>query len=276
MARDSFLHRLAERRNTRRRRSHPGGCGSQPTEKDWTQRVERGTILILEGASPLAASFGFRAGTQRVSVQSVEDLRAPQLRIIWEQAAEVPVFEIPQTARVFARERHEKAPLGGRIPPRLGRGPVGCHLPGPHGYDRFPVPAAGARRSRPDGSLPLRAPVGVLRFFLPISRVDLDYFAPRWRQAGIAALHVAAWHYWEPDPQADEYLRRLIEACHRNGIQVYAWVELPHVSERFWDQHPEWREKTALLQDAQLDWRKLMNLTNRAAFAEVPARPPRT
>ena len=55
----------------------------------------------------------------------------------------------------------------------------------------------------------------------------------------------------------------LIEACHREGILVYAWLELPHVSEKFWDEHPEWREKTAVLQDAQLDWRKLMNLTNR-------------
>ena len=63
----------------------------------------------------------------------------------------------------------------------------------------------------------------------------------------------------------------LIDACHRNGILVYAWLELPHVSEKFWDQHPEWREKTALLQDAQLDWRKLMNLTNRDAFAAVSA-----
>jgi hypothetical protein len=34
------------------------------------------------------------------------------------------------------------------------------------------------------------------------------------------------------------------------------------VSEQFWDQHPEWREKTALLQDAHLDWRKLVNLAN--------------
>jgi len=50
---------------------------------------------------------------------------------------------------------------------------------------------------------------------------------------------------------------------------VYAWLELPHVSERFWADHPEWREKTALLQDAQLDWRKLMNLDNPAAFAAV-------
>ena len=52
----------------------------------------------------------------------------------------------------------------------------------------------------------------------------------------------------------------MIAACHANGILVYAWLELPHVSEKFWDEHPQWREKTALLQDAQLDWRKLMNL----------------
>ena len=44
---------------------------------------------------------------------------------------------------------------------------------------------------------------------------------------------------------------------------------MPHVSEKFWAEHPEWREKTALLQDAQLDWRKLMNLTNRQAFAQI-------
>jgi hypothetical protein len=69
----------------------PAGA-APPADTDWSQRVERGTILILEGASPLAASFGFRAGNQRVSVQSVEDLRAPQLRVIWEQAVEVPVF----------------------------------------------------------------------------------------------------------------------------------------------------------------------------------------
>jgi len=243
-------------------------AGAAAPETDWSSRVERGTILILEGASPLAASFGFRATTQHVSVQSVEDLRAPQLRIIWEKATEVQVFELPSTARVFARERHQKAPLVAGF--RRGSGAVlwVATAPGPHGYDRFPyLPQALADLGF---TAPFRS-AHLWAFFDSSyrSRVDLDYFAPRWRQAGIAALHVAAWHYWEPDPQADEYLHRLIEACHRNGIQVYAWIELPHVSERFWEQHPEWREKTALLQDAQLDWRKLMNLTNRAAFAEV-------
>ena len=56
-------------------------------------------------------------------------------------------------------------------------------------------------------------------------------------------------------------------------ILVYAWLELPHVSEKFWADHPEWREKTAAGQDAQLDWRKLMNLQNpdcrKAAASEI-------
>jgi hypothetical protein len=50
---------------------------------------------------------------------------------------------------------------------------------------------------------------------------------------------------------------------------VYAWLELPHVSERFWNERPECREKTALLQDAHLDWRKLINLQNSACIASV-------
>ena len=104
------------------------------------------------------------------------------------------------------------------------------------------------------------------------SRVDLDYFAERWRKAGIGALHVAGWHYYEQNAESDEYLRRLIEACHRKAILVYVWLELPHVSEKFWDEHPEWREKTAILQDAQLDWRKLMNLTNPDCAAAVSRR----
>jgi len=243
-------------------------AGVATTDTDWPQRVEHGTILVLEGASPLAASFGFRAGSQRISVRSVEDLRASQLRIIWEQAADLPRFEIPKEAHVFARDRWEKAPLLAGF--RRGSGAVLwiAAPPGPHGYDRFPyLPQALA-------DLGLVAPFQSSRLWAFFdssyrSRVDLDYLAPRWRKAGIAALHVAAWHYWEPDSQSDDYLRRLIEACHRNSIQVYAWIELPHVSEKFWDQHPEWREKTALLQDAHLDWRKLMNLTNRAAFAET-------
>jgi len=153
--------------------------GVSSSETDWSSRVEHGTILVIEGASPLAASFGFRATTQHISVQSVEDLSAPQLRIIWEQAADLLRFEVPETARVFARERHEKAPLVAGF--RRGSGAVlwVATGSGPHGYDRFPyLPQALA-------DLGLTAPfrsAHLWAFFDSSyrSRVDLDYFAPRW------------------------------------------------------------------------------------------------
>jgi hypothetical protein len=242
--------------------------GTDAPAADLRLYVERGAMLVLEGDSPLAVAFGFRPTDKRVVVRALEDLRAPKLRIVWEKSLELPVFETPKDARVFARERWDHVPLMAGF--RKGAGAVlwVAAPPGSHGYDRFPyIPQALV-------DLGLEPPFRshqLWAFFDSAyrSRVDLDYFAARWREAGIGALHVAAWHYWERDPQSDEYLRHLIEACHRNAILVYAWLELPHVSEKFWDDHPEWREKTALLQDAQLDWRKLINLTNRAAFAAV-------
>lgn len=245
--------------------------GRDAPAAQWAARVESGTVLVLEGDSPLAAAFGFRnSGKPPLPVRSVEDPSAPELRIIWEKAVEVPRFEMPPNAKVFAWERWQKIPLVAGL--RRGAGAVlwVAASPGAHGYERFPyLPHALT-------DLGLDPPFRSRRLWAFFdsayrARVDLDYFARRWRAAGISALHVASWHYWEHDPQNDEYLRQLIEACHRNAIQVYAWLELPHVSEKFWDQHPEWREKTALLQDAQLDWRKLINLTNRDAFAAASA-----
>ena len=55
------------------------------------------------------------------------------------------------------------------------------------------------------------------------------------RSSGISALQVAAWHYYDPDPERDRYVQSLIQAWHRHGILVYAWIELPHVSGQFWN-----------------------------------------
>jgi hypothetical protein len=235
---------------------------------EFAGRVEQGAILILEGDSPVAASFGFRATAKQITIRSIVDNRAPKLGIVWETAVTAPRFEVPASAIVFAREKWEQAPVLAGF--RQGSGAVlWVATPlGSRGYSRYPY----LPQALTDLGLVLPFHAARLWAFFDSSyraRVDLDFLAPKWRAAGISALHVAAWHYWERNAEADAYLQRLIEACHRNAIQVYAWVELPHVSERFWNDHPEWREKTAIGQDAQLDWRKLMNLTNRDAFAAV-------
>jgi hypothetical protein len=236
---------------------------------EWPSRVEHGSLLILEGESSLADLFGFsRSGKDPVRVQSITDVHRSALPIVWEKGLELPVFEIPENTQVFARERWSGAPLIAGL--KRGAGAVlwVAAPPGERGYERFPYLLNAL------ADLGLAPPFRSNRLWAFFdsayrSRVDLDYFAARWRKAGIAALHVAAWHNFEPDPERDAYLKKLIEACHREGILVYAWFELPHVSEKFWAAHPAWREQTAMQQDAQLDWRKLMNLTNRDCFRAV-------
>jgi hypothetical protein len=247
--------------------------GSVP---QWIQRIEQGGIVVLEGQGELAAALGITPSVTpgpslapakpRLVVRSIVDRHAPKLPIVWESPLEIPVFDVPHDASVVATERWEHAPV--TVAVHRGAGAVLwiAAAPGQQGYERFPYLLQALN------DLGMQPPFHSQRLWAFFdgsyrSRVDLDYFAERWRQAGIGALHVAGWHYYEPNAESDEYLRRLIEACHRKAILVYVWLELPHVSEKFWDDHPAWREKTAILQDAQLDWRKLMNLNNPDCYA---------
>ena len=236
-----------------------------PASPDWRAKVMNGAAVILEGGSPLAGEFGFLAGTGTVSCIHIVDQHNPNLPVIWESAVNIPRYQVPPDARIFAKERWTGAPVIAGY--RLGAGAVLwiATSPGASGYERFPW----LTQALADlGFGPSFRSSRLWAFFDDSyrSRADPDYLALRWRKAGIAALHVASWHFFDADPDADpahdQYLQKLIAACHRRGILVYAWVELPHVSDAFWNAHPEWREKTALLQDAQLDWRKLMNLQN--------------
>ena len=241
-----------------------------PDAVDWHGKVRGGATLILEGSSPLAASFGFRAGTETVPVIHLVDVHNEKLPVIWSKAVSVSRYEVPAGARVFAKERWTGAPLVAGM--KAGAGAVlwVAVSPGQAGYERFPY----LMQALLDLGVTPQFRASRLWAFFDYSyrvRADVDYLAERWRRAGISALHVASWHFYEADAGRDEYLKKLIEACHRHGVLVYAWVELPHVSEKFWDEHPEWREKTAVLQDAQLDWRKLMNLQNPECAATVRA-----
>jgi hypothetical protein len=239
-----------------------------PASNDWREKAMNGAAVILEGSSPLASSFGFTATSATVSAIHIVDEHNPSLPVIWSKAIDIPRYEVPAAAHVFAKERWTGAPVVAGY--RLGSGAVLWIAAGPGaaGYERFPY----LMQTLADLGFQASFRASRLWAFFDYSyrtRADPDYLADRWRAAGISALHVASWHFYDADATRDGYLRRLIDACHRHGILVYAWVELPHVSEQFWDAHPEWREKTALLQDAQLDWRKLMNLQNPACVAAI-------
>jgi hypothetical protein len=220
----------------------------------WRRRVESGTYLILEGESPLAASFGFHPAGSLFEIKRMVDVHRAKLPLILEKPLTVRPFALPAGARVFTKDRWSDSPVVAGV--KIGKGGVLWVVasPGVHGYERFPYLPQALNDLGWEPSIRADRTWAFFDYSYR-TRVDLDYFATRWHKAGISALHVASWHFYERDTERDAYLNHLIEACHREGILVYAWLELPHVSNRFWDEHPQWREKTAVLQDAALDWR---------------------
>src|ERR1700733_13275959 len=72
---------------------------------EWAARVEGGAYLILEGESTAAESFGFRRAKDakdKVRVGSLEDVHLPKLPIVWEKGLDLPRYEVPGNAKVFA------------------------------------------------------------------------------------------------------------------------------------------------------------------------------
>ncbi|HEX4165853.1 MAG TPA: hypothetical protein VHZ55_10310 [Bryobacteraceae bacterium] len=233
------------------------GAGAKP---ELVAQAE-GKILILEGASAAAEKAGFVSESRTLSVRQICDTHAPNMQIFWEKPVSMVPSIVPADYQVFAKERWSGTPLlAGK---RTAHGAILWLAvpPGETGIERFPY----LLQALTDLGWSAPAQTTTLWAFFDSSyriRADPEYLAERWRRTGVGVLHVAAWHNMESDAAQDDYLTRLIAACHRNAISVYAWLELPHVSEKFWADNPQWREKTAVGQDAQLDWRKLMNLQN--------------
>jgi hypothetical protein len=234
--------------------------------------VNNGAILVSEGITPLSEKLGFRPA-KTTPVRQLEEVAYPEVEISWEKEEQVTPFQVPDKAVVLNRERSSGASMVCLLP--HGRG--NCLLLAAQldpwkgeAYARFPYFLHELRRAGMD--FPFRGE-RLSAFFDYAYRLhdNPDALAAAWRETGIQAVHVGAWDFYDGYKDAEAYLRELIDACHRNGILVYAWLELPHVSDEFWTKHPEWREKTATGRDAHVDWRYVMNLIDPQCFHAVAA-----
>jgi len=229
--------------------------------------VERGCVLVSDGPGPLARALGIR--TRRPErIGEVTDLLQPGLRIRWREGETGCVIAaLPPGSRPVFEQARTHLPLGALL--RQGNGRCLYIAPlvdpaGAGGYTRFPtLPLAITE------GLGVRPPFSrraAEAYFDPGYRfgVPPESLAHMWRAWGITCLHVAAW-YASSAPPFD--YRALLKALHEEGILAYAWLEWPYVGRGFWDRHPEWRQKNALLQDAHLDFLYLMDLQNPACMA---------
>jgi len=238
------------------------GLSQEQTERI-ARTVKEGITLVTDGESPLSRALGVRLG-EASTVNSVTSRIFANEENRWPDHPAVPWVEQPavEDDSVYYADRDFRHPLvvGGQ----LGEGrflyfaPLYDPLTG-SGYGRFPgLPYLLMSEFHLRPMLKRR---GAEAYFDPGYRnsISIERLVPLWRRSGIRAVHAAAWHFY--DKYSYDYAR-LIRVAHENGILVYAWLEWPHVSEHFWNLHPEWREKTARLTDAHVGWRFLMDLQN--------------
>ncbi len=234
-----------------------------------TDFVRGGGRVVLDAPGRLGKALGIKAEKRSIKVDKVVDLhygyddpfhRAGQYR--WNPPADVTRFALQRPISTYAEDKDSEMPvavLGG-----YGQGRflyLGSRLDPitEYGYTRFPYFIHYVR----DGfnvRLPLQRPQLELYFDPGISKSNIDSSVAVWRKLGVRALYIAAYQLW---PTWEYNYQHLIDICHKNGILAYAWLELPHVSMKFWNDHPEWQALTATGDKAGggvVGWRYHMDL----------------
>ena len=236
--------------------------------------VKAGGTIVLDGETELSRKLGVYFEARRLPVDSVHDVNFPDIDIEWRPTAIFPKFSVPKGSKPLFIDLESHSPLG--FMNRLGKGAYLYLGPlfDPHsglGINRYPY-LFQILRTEFDLQPRARRPQ-VEVYFDPGIRagISIERLVRSWRSFGVKIVYAAAWaadyRKW------DFNYKYFIDLCHKNGILVYAWFELPQVNEKFWDAHPLWREKTATGADGHVGWRLLMNLSNvecrRAAFGYV-------
>ena len=233
--------------------------------------VRRGGNCITDARSEFSIELGVRFTGSIVKIDHVRDRLFPEELISWQTPESLSKFEMAENDVVFAQDEQTETPLvigrefesgrffyfGCRFDPVSGAG-----------YSRFPFLIEYVRRFF--GLSPILRRDALEVYFEPGLRptISAEDLVKQWADNGVRIIHVSGWHQY-PKYQYD--YGRLIELCHANGILVYAWLEPPQVSQKFWREHPEWREKNAFGKDVQASWRYPMAMTEPHCFAAMLA-----
>jgi uncharacterized protein YdaL len=222
--------------------------------------VNEGGCLVLDGPSRLSKMLGIRTENRSLKVHQAKDLLYGAQQLTWNPSVSVVRFSTRNPIAVYAEDKESELPLV--VLSQRGQGRLlymgACLDPlTTFGYSRFPyfvhyvLKGFGLRLPLQRGQLEL--------YFDPGLRqgVDIERLAEQWRKLGVRAIYAAAYQFW---PNWSYDYARLLDVCHKNGILVYAWFELPHVSVKFWEDHPTWRAKTATGADGRVGWRYHMDL----------------
>ncbi|MGE5644590.1 MAG: DUF2334 domain-containing protein [Acidobacteriota bacterium] len=250
----------------------PEAAGAQLTaaqQQEVLAWLQAGGRLVADGRQPWLGKLGIKFEDRQLAVGEVSDQLFPEMSLSWRVPAgrhsqdHIQRFTTPDDVRELMLDAESDQVLA--YSDDYGRGyfiylaaPLDPHTnDGTSHYPYFPkylTEIFGANTS-------LRSP-RLEAYFDPAYHpsADLSRLTAQWRKSGIHTIYANAWNTYPG------YYPQLVAACHRNGIAVYAWLAFPGVTKKMWDEHPEWREKTATGADGNIGWRQQMNMQNPACF----------
>ena len=234
----------------------------QATQEHLAAMVTAGGCVLLEGPSPFAERIGFKAGLETVTTDELQDLLMPDVPINCAVPLTFRGFTSSPVSSPLVLDKAGEQPVA--VCARIGEGTaiyLGAELDLETnlGYTRYPFLYQHLHQ-RFGTESPVTSD-GIEYYFDPGLRdaAPIEKLVLSWKREGVRAVYAAAWHFW---PKWTFDYARFIRLCHQQGIAVYAWIELPEVSPKFWEEHPEWREQTVTGRDAEIGWRQFMNLSN--------------
>jgi uncharacterized protein YdaL len=233
--------------------------------------VSDGGCVITDRKNDLAEELGVRFSPAQLRIRAIRDRYFPEESITWRYYELMNKLDVENAHEVFCQDASTDAPVV--IGKQVGKGKLlffGTRFDpySQHGYSHYPYLLEYVRRYFRLGPIVRRE--NLEAYFDPgfRSTYSIEDLVKQWVRVGIRRIHVAGWH--EYPKYAYDYAR-LIRLAHANGILVYAWLEPPQVSQKFWLEHPEWREKNFRGADARPSWRYPVALTDSACLRQMAA-----
>lgn len=223
--------------------------------------VENGGILITDGETPLSQSVGIKFENEKKEIREIKELSTPVPNLYWNPPVNLKKFRADEGI-VLSKDAWSEQPVVIVKPLKKGKVLYFGTLFDPYtpfGISRFPYFPLYLRNSL---QIPFNAKRNMLEFYFDPGlrqNVSLEKLVRRWKASGIKIVYLATWHFYRNYKFDYKYF---IDLCHNFGISVYAWFEFPQVTPLFWEENPQWREKTATGADALCHWRLQMNLYN--------------
>ncbi len=222
--------------------------------------VRAGGNCITDGKSEFTKELGIMYTNSTLHVTRIHDQLFPEEYIAWRNPESFNKFESEEYDKIFAIEEETEAPIV--IGRKYGEGKFlyfGTRFDpvSDAGYSRYPFFIEYIKQFF--ALVPVFKRDALELYFDPAyQKISIEDLVKRWANNGVSVIHVKG---IDQDVKHEYDYQRLIRLCHANGILVYAWLEPPNVSKKFWDNHAWWREKNVKGDTVRPGWRYPMSMT---------------